>query len=85
MYPNPLVENVVEETVMTMECLNGRDESNDEVEVIDVVGGGAVKARRAAESRGFFFVDALRRTNSTATSGPGSVLDMSGMPTYKKQ
>ena len=49
LHPNPLAEIVVEEeTLKRVECLDGRGESNDEEEVIDVVGGGEVGAGSGA-------------------------------------
>ena len=69
LYANLFAEIVVEEeTVTRVECLEARSESNDEEEMIDVVGGGEVGMRSGAESEGFTFVDALRRANLIAAS-----------------
>ena len=81
LYPNPLAKVVVEEeTVTTVECLEARDESNDEEELLDVVGGGEVGVRSGADSESFTFVDALRLAKLIAPSDPETVLDTSAMP-----
>ena len=86
LYPNTLAEIVVEEEEVTRvvgKCLEARGESNDEKEMIDVVGEGGVGARTGAESESFTFLDALGRTNLIAASDPDTVLDTSGTPTCK--
>ena len=51
LYPNPFNEILAkEDTVTRVECLEGRGESIDEEEVINVVRGGDVGARNGAES-----------------------------------
>ena len=86
MYPNPLAEIVVEEEAVmrvVRECLEARGETNDEEEMIDVVGRGGVGARSGAEAEFFTFVDAMRRANLIAESNPETLLDTSGLPTCK--
>ena len=59
LYPKPLAEIVVEEEAVTRvvgECLEARGESNDEEEMIDVVGEGGVGAGSGAKSEGFTFM-----------------------------
>ena len=83
-YPNLLAESVVEEERATsLESLEARGESNDEEELIDVVGGAEVGVGSDAESEGFTFPDALRRANLIAASDPETVLITSAMPTCK--
>ena len=56
LYPNIRAEIVVDkERATRVECLETRGESNDEDELIDVVGGGAVGVKSGAESEGFTF------------------------------
>ena len=86
LYRNPLAEIVVEEEAVNRvvgESLEGRGESNDEKEMIDVVDEGGVGAGSGADSEGFTFVDALRRVNLTAVSDAETVLDTSWKPTFK--
>ena len=68
---------------VVQECLKARAESNDEKELINVVGGGEAGVRSGAESECFNFVDALRRGNLTAASDPKTIIDTSGMPNCK--
>ena len=82
-YSIPLAEIVVEEAVTRVESLEARGESNDEEQVIDVVGGGEFGVRSGAESEGFTFVDALRPANLIVESDPEKALDTSGMSTCK--
>ena len=84
LYLNLLAENVPkEERATRVDCLETRDETNDEGELIDVVFGGEVGVRSTAESEGFTFEDALRRANLMTSSGPVTVLDTFGVPTCK--
>ena len=57
----PLLRLVEKEAVtkVVREYLEARGESNEEVHMINVVGGGGVGARNGAETDGFTFVDAL--------------------------
>ena len=71
---------VEEQTVTRVECLEAASESNDEEEVINVVGKGEVGVRSGIKSEVFKFVDALRPANLVAASDPKIVLDTSGMP-----
>ena len=70
-------------TATRVESLEARTETNDEEEVIDVVGGGKVGVRSGAESESFTYVDAFRGAKYIAASDPETVLDMSAMPTCK--
>ena len=84
LYLNRFAEIVVEEELVTrVECLEARSESNDEEDMIDVVGGGETGVRNGAESERFSFVDALRRTNLIAASDPETVPDTSGLAICK--
>ena len=86
LYPNPFAEIVVEEEVVrsvVWQCLEARAESNDEEEMIDVVGEGEAGVRSGAELEGFTFVDTLGRANLIAASDSETIIDTSGMPTSK--
>ena len=72
-----------EERATRVECLEATGESDDEEELIDVVGGGEIGLRSGAESEGFTSVDALRRAIMIAATDPETVLDTSGVPTCK--
>ena len=66
-----------------VECLEARDELNEEEKVMDVVGGGEEGVGSGDESRSFIYVDALRQANLIAASDPENFLDTCGMPTCK--
>ena len=81
LYPNFFADIVVEEeTVIRVECLEPRDESNDEEELIDVVGGGEVGVISGAELENFTLLVDLRCANLIAASDLETVLDTFGMP-----
>ena len=52
-------------------------------EVIDVVGGGEVRAGSGAKSESFTFLDAVGGANLIVAPNPETVLDTSGVPSCR--
>ena len=86
LYPSLLAEIRVDEGAargVVRDCLEARGESNDEEEIIDVVGGVEAGARSDVESKVFTFVDALKRAIVIAASDIETITDTSEMHNCK--